>query len=140
MPYVMFGTKEEFALWHEQKCLELGIPRPGKNANSGVENVNACWTTAWIEPVYVKGGVAAKFTEAEIAADPRLARLPLVEPVLTTDEFGTKEVTEAVEFTWTKPVPDTYVVGGKTVTVDKTKAVPSGTTATKTATTTTKVK
>jgi hypothetical protein len=139
MPYIMFGTKEEFDGWHTSKCGDEGIPRPGKNANSGVLDVNACWTIAWIEPVYVKGGVAAPFTQEEIDADPWLKRLPTVEPVTTTDELGqTKEVTAPVEFTWTKTVPDTYVVEGKTVTVDQTKAVPTDTT--KTATTTTKVK
>jgi hypothetical protein len=136
MPYVMFGTQEEFLLWHEQKCLELGIPRPGKNANSGVLDVNACWTIAYIEPVYVKGGVAVSLPQEEIDADPRLARLPLVEPIALED--GSAK-TDPVEFTWTKSVPDTYVVEGKTVTVDKTKAVPTSDT-TKTTTTTTKVK
>jgi hypothetical protein len=117
MPYVMFGTREEFDAWHVSKCGDEGIPRPGKNANSGEYDVDAQWTTAWVEPVYVKGGVAAPFTQEEIDADPWLKRLPTVEPVKVEGEFGeTVDKTDAVEFTWQKEVPDSYTIDGKTYT------------------------
>lgn len=51
MPWVAFTT-DEYEQWHDAKCAEHGIPRPGRNALTGEVRVDAEWTLAYATPTH----------------------------------------------------------------------------------------
>ena len=44
-----------FTIWHDAACAALGIPHPGRNAQSGEVDTDAQWTTAYTEPTIIVG-------------------------------------------------------------------------------------
>lgn len=114
----------DFTAWHDARCIELGIPKPGRNAKSRRVNVDAEWTTSWVQPSH----------RVTIGRDTYYAvRLPDGEPAppgalpigLTVDlEAGTVTVTRdgkthtatRAEVDVARPKPDSIVVDGVTYT------------------------
>jgi hypothetical protein len=108
MGAVRFPNAAAFTTWHDAACAARGIPRPGRNAATGAVEVDACWTTAWVEPRLVNGQIVVELPDADIAADPTLNALPRVTYDPETARIG------AVPLEFRKPKPATVTIDGIT--------------------------
>lgn len=105
MPYVEFTDAQAFSDWHDARCKELGIPRPGENVASGDVALDAQWTTALAEPATVDGVLVALVSDDD-AKGLTSARKAVAQKIATIDGIidPTPVFVKAV-FEATKPVP-----------------------------------
>lgn len=51
MQWVMFPDKAAFVAYHDQTCVDRGIPKPGQIQATSEDALGNQWTTAWVRPV-----------------------------------------------------------------------------------------
>jgi hypothetical protein len=113
--YVGFADEATFTEWHDQRCLENGIPFPGRDTD-GVPMLDHQWTTAYAAPVRIDGTICVAGSPEAIAEDKYLTTLPVVvprlpvEPGSDVDENGDPiSVVETEFMEYHKPLPPTWV-------------------------------
>jgi hypothetical protein len=72
---VAFPNEGDFTAWHDAKCAELGIPRPGYVEGDDTPAVDAQWTTAYSAARIDDGYYCVTLPADEVAADPILKGL-----------------------------------------------------------------
>lgn len=88
MSTVVFPSEAEFVTWHDGKCTELGIPYPPQNAETGEVDASAQWMTAYVAPMLVDGQITVTLPDEEVAADPILSTLQVIEVRLPVPPRG----------------------------------------------------
>lgn len=115
MSTVVFPTEEDFISWHDGKCTELRIPYPATNVETGELDTSAQWMTSYITPVIVDGNLTVTLPDEEVANDPVLSTLQVIEikypvpPRGTTDADGNpaSDITPVPPDRYAKPIPST---------------------------------
>jgi hypothetical protein len=110
--WVEFSDEAAFNAWHDQKCADLGLPRPGERQSDGAVVLDAQWTTAYVQPVLDGGTIKAFLPEADavgLTASTEPAR----------EQFGAPTTVAKVPFSVEKPLPDTWIVNGTPVAVPR---------------------
>lgn len=97
-----FADAKTFHAWHDTKCAEKGIPRPGYNQLTGEVALDAQWTVAWVEPRVIDGALCVELPDTEITKDATLKKLPVKE------YDRERAVIEPVAFPVAKPLPATW--------------------------------
>lgn len=116
MTWVEFSDEAAFNAWHDQKCADLGLPRPGERQSDGAVVLDAQWTTAYVEPVMDGRTIKALVPEADavgltLSTEPVRARIG--------DPAATPSTVTKVPFSVERPLPDTWIVNGTPVAVPR---------------------
>lgn len=75
-----------FKIWHDDTCVLLGLPKPGKNIATGEVDTDAQWTTRYTYPVIVGVNDVRAFVEDEVASfSPNFLGLVSEQPQNTSD-------------------------------------------------------
>lgn len=106
MPWYSFPDEKSFTAWHDQVCAAEGIPYPGYNAATGKLAPDACWTTAYCQPVLDKatGLLLVQLDDG----DPYTKGLTPAKPPVFPTELDAEQPVEAVTFDVAKPLPKVY--------------------------------
>lgn len=106
MSWYAFPDEKSFTAWHDDVCATEGLPYYGYNQGSGKPAPDACWTTAYVEPVLdVASGVLLVQLDDN---DPHALGLTEVNPPTFPDKFGAEQPVEPVAFDFAKPLPSVY--------------------------------
>lgn len=118
MPYAAF-TPAEFRTWHDAKCLEHSIPRPGRRQSDGSPQVANAWTTSYAKPTHRVTIDGTLYYLVAVPVDDatglRIVDVDLDDTgELVVTRGGKPGVLSTTDDPATKPKPATVTVDGKT--------------------------
>lgn len=91
MSTVVFPTEDDFIAWHSDKCVELRIPYPATNSETGEIDTSAQWMTSYVVPILIDGQFTVTLSDEEVANDPVLSTLQVIEVRLPVPPRGTTD-------------------------------------------------
>lgn len=84
-----WGSATDFNAWHKDTCVLLGLPRPGKNLQTGEIDSTAEWTTSYTTAYVVSESDIRAFVEPDVVKlSPNMLGNPSEEPPISSDILG----------------------------------------------------
>jgi hypothetical protein len=91
--WVAFKDETDFLAFHDAACADHGIPRPGENVATDALDMDAQWTTAYVDPVLDDMTLKALVPVEDVATYGLTETSP---PKVTTDPETGIEATDAI--------------------------------------------